>query len=57
MKQFLIMPERSRFYTVESVTAEGAYRGVKCWHRDGAQIAVMDLQTGQTPVFCEGVER
>lgn len=51
MKKFLIMPERGILYTVESMTAEAAYRDECCWFPAEKRIGIMDIETGHTDFF------
>lgn len=45
------MPEKCRFYTVEAMTAETAYRGVCSWYSPEKLIAIMDAESGSTVIF------
>lgn len=51
MKQFIVMPENSRFYTVEAMTAGTAYAGVCCWYSPEKPVAIMDAATGATVIY------
>lgn len=54
MKKFLIMPERGRFFEVDAITAEMAFRGVCSWYSYGKTIAILDRETAETKVFVYG---
>lgn len=51
MKQFIVMPEKCRFYTVEAMTAETAYRGICTWYNPEKPVAIMDAESGSTVIF------
>lgn len=57
MKQFIVMPEKCRFYTVEAMTAESAYRGVCCWYSPKTPVAIMDSETGATIIFTRELDK
>ncbi len=51
MKQFVVMPEKCRFYTVDAMTVEMAYRDICSWYSPEKPIAIMDAATGATVVY------
>ena len=51
MKQFIVMPEKCGFYTVEAMTAETAYCGVCSWYNPEKPVAIMDAESGKTVIF------
>ncbi len=51
MRKYLIMPERCRFYVIEAMSAEVAYRGVCCWYSEKTPVAVMDIETGEAEIY------
>ena len=51
------MPENSRFYTVEAMTAETAYCAVCCWYSPEKPVAIMDAATGATVIYTRQLDR
>lgn len=51
MNKYLIMPNNGRWYPVEAMSAELAYRSQCCWFSAMCLIAVMNIKTGEIEVF------
>ena len=53
MKKYLIMPEGCKWYKVDAVTPEGAYRGVCSWYSKRTKIGIMDLEDNKVYFYRE----
>lgn len=51
MKQFVIMPERGRFFTVPAQSAEAAYLAVCSDFLPSRPVGVIDTETGAGAVY------
>lgn len=54
MNKYLIMPEKSKWFEIEAMTSEMAYRGICNWFRDDRRIAVMDESSMKVSVYNNG---
>lgn len=54
MNKYLIMPEDSKWFEVEAMNFEMAYRGISNWFRDDRRIAVMDERSMKVSVYSNG---
>ena len=55
-RQFIVMPEKCRFYTVDAQNAEMVYRGICSDYSPETPVAIMDTATGKTVIFTRSLD-
>lgn len=56
MNTYLVMPEGSKWFTVEAYTIESAYGLVGHWFRPSTRVAIRDIN-GSVTIFTRKIDR
>lgn len=51
MRDFMIMPENGRWYTVKAASANMAFASERCWFGIGKRIAILDIDNENCFVY------